>query len=199
MARDMREEMLEAAQAADQAAASKPLGEQLRILQCFQCKTMEELPDYPPEANPADDVTLHYLDEKHGGRTEMPHHRTLLRVEKRVWEDRKARRQIVEQAWETEKGFKPSYYDIKNTLQEDAVKCHVAHRRQVPCIDWRDSSKRLTAPTAAARQKLAAELPRSFGGDRDRLAKGAPTQFLCDYCPVAVAVEYAKRKARGEE
>lgn len=198
MARDMREEMLEAAAAADEAAASRPLGEQIRILQCFACKTMEELPDFPPDANPVDDVTLHYVDEKHGGRSEQPHHRTLLRVEKRVWEDRKARRQIVDQAWSEEKGFKPSYYDVKLTLQDDAVKCHIAHQRQVPCIDYRDSTKRLTAPTAAARQALAKEMPRSFGGDRDRIAKGAPIQYLCSFCPVQVAVEHAQRKARGE-
>lgn len=196
MARDEREEMLAAAQAADEAAASRPLGPQLRLLQCWECKTVEELPDY--EGAPENDVTLHYVDEKHGGRTHNPHHRTLHRVEQRVWDDRAAKKQIVAQMWEAEKGFKPSYYDIKNTLQEDAAKCHVRHQRQVPCIDWKDSSKRLTAPTAGARQQLARELPRSFGGDRDRIAKGAPTQFLCDYCPVAVAVEHAKRKARGE-
>jgi hypothetical protein len=198
VARDMREEMLEAAQQADEAAASRPLGPQLRILQCFTCRSMEELPDYPTEANPADDVTLHYVDRKHGGDSEMPHHRTLLRVEQRVWEDRAAKRQIVEQAWSAEKGFTPSYYDIKATLQEDAVNCHRAHMRQVPCIDWRDPSKRLTSPTARDRQQLARELPRSFGGDREAIAHGGPQQYLCDYCPVSAAVEHAKRKARGE-
>ena len=198
MARDLREEMLEAAAAADEATASRPLGEQLRILQCFTCKSMQELPDYPPESNPEDDVTLHYLDREHGGQTQTPHHRTLLRVEKRVWEDRKARRQIVEQAWEAEKGFKPSYYDIKNTLMDDAVKCHTAHKRQVPCIDWRDGSKRLRSPSQGDRERLARDLPRSFGGDRDAIAKGAPQKYLCDFCPVAVAVEHAKRVARGE-
>lgn len=195
MAKDMREEMLEAAAAADEAAASRPLGPQLRVLQCFECKTMEELPDF--EGNPADDVTLHYLDQKHGGSSQQPHHRTLLRVEQRVWEDRNAKKQIVEQAWTAEKGFKPSYYDIKDTLKEDAVNCHRAHQRQVPCIDWHDSTKKLTSPTSRDRAKLAAELPRSFGGDRDAIAKGAPVQYLCDFCPVAVAVEHAKQKARG--
>lgn len=179
-------------------ADEQATGPQLRILQCFSCRSMEELPDYPAEANPDDDVTLHYLDEKHGGRTQQPHHRTLLRIEKRVWDDRAARRQIVERAWESTSGFKPSYYDIKATLQEDAVNCHRAHQRQVPCIDWRDSSKRLTAPTQGDRERLARDLPRSFRGDRERIAKGAPTQFLCDYCPVSVAVEHAKRRARGE-
>ena len=195
---DMRGEILEAAAIADAEASNRPLGECVRVLQCFACKTMEELPDYPLTANPADDVTLHYLDERHGGATQNPHHRTLLRVEKRVWEDRAAKRQIIDQAWTTEKGFKPSYYDIKNTLQDDAVKCHVRHQRQVPCIDWKDSSKRLTSPTAKDRRKLAAEMPRGFGGDRDAIAQGAPVQYLCSFCPVAVAVEHAKRVARGE-
>lgn len=199
MARDAREEMLEAAQAADEAAASRPLGEQLRLLQCWDCKTVQELPDYPREAPSRDDVTLHYLDRAHGGQTETPHHRILHRVEKRVWGDKKAARQIMAQMWETEKGFKPEVYMVKDTLKEDAVKCHQAHRRQVPCIDWKVDSKRLTAPTQGARERLARELPRSFGGDRDAIAKGAPTQHLCDWCPVAVAVEYAKRRARGEE
>lgn len=198
MAEDAYEEILEAAQAADEAATIRSLGPQLRLLQCFECRTMEELPDYPREANPADDVTLHYLDEKHGGRTENPHHRIVLRVAKRVWEDRAIRRQIMEQAWETEKGFKPSYHDIKDTLKEDAVKCHIAHRRQVPCIDWRNDSKRLVAPTQRERKKIAHDLPRSFQGDRGAIEHGAPVQYLCEYCPVASAVEYAKRKARGE-
>lgn len=198
MAEDAFEEILEAAQAADEAQASRPLGPQIRLLQCFECRTMESFPDYPREADPAKDVTLHYLDEKHGGSTQQAHQRAVLRVEERVWEDRAIRRQVIDQAWESVKGFKPSYYDIKDTLKEDAVKCHIAHRRQVPCIDWRADSKRLVAPTTNDRRKLAKELPRSFGGDRDAIAKGAPVQYLCTFCPVAVAVEYAKRKARGE-
>lgn len=198
MADDLQHEILEAAQAADEAAASKPLGECLRLLQCFECKSVEELPDYPLAAKPADDVTLHYLDRKHGGGSEQPHHRTLHRIEKRVWGDRAAQRQIMDQMWTSEKGFKPSYYDIKDTLKDDAVKCHIAHQRQVPCIDWKDSSKRLTSPTSKDRKQLARDLPRSFGGDRDAIAHGGPVQYLCDFCPVASAVEYAKRVARGE-
>jgi hypothetical protein len=195
--KDMGEEMLAAAKAADEAAASRPLGEQIRLLQCWDCKTMEEFDDY--EGNPKDDVTLHYIDEKHGGHTQMPHNRTLHSVGKEQWANPAIKRQSVKQMWETETGFKPSYYDIKNTLQEDAVKCHIAHQRQVPCIDWKDSSKKLTAPTTKERKKFVKELPRSFGGDRDAIAKGAPVQYLCEWCPVAVAVDYAKRKARGEE
>ena len=170
--------------------------EHVRLLQCFTCKSVEVMPDY--EGNPDLDVVLHTLDERHGGHTQQPHHRALHRVEKRVWEDRAAKRHIVDQMWSGETGFKPSYYDVKDTLQEDAVKCFNEHRRQIPCIDWRDDSKRLKAPTTSMRQQLAKDMPRSFHGDRDRIAHGAPTVHLCSFCPVQVAVDHAKRKARGE-
>ena len=199
MADDLQNEILEAAEAADEAAAMRPLGECLRVLQCFVCKTMEELPDYPKEANPDKDLTLHYLVERHGGHTENPHNGALHRVEKTVWANSSAKRAAVEGMWAKEKGFKPEYYAIRDTLKEDAVKCHIAHQRQVPCIDWKDSSKRLTSPTSKDRKQLAHDLPRSFGGDRAAIAYGGPVQYLCDWCPVSVAVEYAKRKARGED
>lgn len=173
-------------------------GAQIRILQCFECKTMEVMPDYPPDGPPQLDVVLHRLDEKHGGASQQPHYRTVLRIPEAAWNDRSAQKQIVDQAWKNETGFKPSYYDVKDTLKEDAVKCHIEHRRQVPCIDYRDSSKRLRAPTQDERNKLAANLPRAFKGDRDAIKHGAPQTFLCDFCPVQVAVEFAQRKARGE-
>ena len=75
--KDLGDEILAAAVAADEAAASRSIGECIRILQCFECKTTEEFPDFPSTANPNDDATLHYIDEKHGGHSEMPHHRAV--------------------------------------------------------------------------------------------------------------------------
>lgn len=176
-------------------------GPQIRILQCFTCKTMEEMPDYPPDADPNNDVVLWAVDEKHGGRTQQPHHRTILRIPKAVYDDRAARRQIVKQAWESvDKGFVPSYYDIKNTLMDDAVKCHIQHNRQVPCIDYRDGSKRLRAPSQSDRDRLVKDMS---GAGRntvnlEAIKHGAPQKYLCDFCPVQVAVEFERRKARGE-
>lgn len=196
MPKDLRDEILAAAE-----QDSKPKGDtgpQVRVLVCYECKTQEQIPDYPPSANPDNDFTLHYVDEKHGGHTQQAHHRVLHRVSEAVWKDPRARKGILERTWDGKTGFTPQYYDIKDTLQEDAVKCHIAHQRQVPCIDWKDSSKRLKSPTAGDRQKLARDLPRSFKGDRDAIAKGAPVQYLCEFCPVAAAVEHAKQKARGE-
>lgn len=172
-----------------------PAGPQVRLLQCFLCRSVEELPDF--EGHPDDDVVLHYADERHGGSTEQPHHRALHRIAAAQWNDLAIKKSVTKQMWEGTTGFTPGYYDVKNTLQEDAAKCFTAHRRQVPCIDWQDSSKILRAPTAAARRALAKELPRGMDIDRERLAKGAPKQYLCSFCAVATHVEHAKRVARG--
>lgn len=175
-------------------------GEQVRLLMCFECKTMEEMPDFPPGARTEDDVVLWAVDEKHGGRSQQPHHRTILRMPKAAYDDRQARRQIIDKAWEGTAGFTPSYYDIKNTLMEDAVKCHIEHHRQVPCIDYRISEKRLRSPSQGDRDRLAKDLSgaarNSF--NLDAIKHGAPQKFLCDFCPVQVAVEFERRKARGE-
>lgn len=173
-------------------------GPQIRLLVCFECKTMEVMPDYPPDAHNSGDVVLWSLDEKHGGRTEMPHNRTVLRIPEVAWNDKAAQKQIIAGIWENKSGFSPSYYDVKDTLKEDAVKCHQQHLRQVPCIDYRDSTKKLRSPTQGERDSLAAKLPRAFKGDRDAIKHGAPTVYLCDFCPVQVAVEHAQRKSRGE-
>lgn len=191
----------EQAQAEVDAAGGVVGGEQTRVLICFECKTQEQIPDYPPTDNPNNDVTLHYVDEKHGGQTDRPHYRTVLRIPLVAWEDMPARRQILAQAWKEEKGLSPSYYDLKDTLKEDAVNCHKLHNRQVPCLDWHDHSKKLRPPTRKDRKQAAREL--ELAGQRnnldlDRLASGGPTIFLCDFCPVAVAVDYAKRKELGQ-
>lgn len=175
-------------------------GEHVRLLQCFDCKTMEEMPDYPPDANPQNDVVLHAVDEKHGGHTQQPHYRTILRIPKAAYDDRAARRQIIDQAWKDVKGFTPSYYDIKNTLQEDAAKCFIEHRRSVPCIDYRIDAKRLRAPSQGDRDRLAKDLSGAARNkfNLDAIKHGAPQKFLCDFCPVQVAVEHARRVERGE-
>ena len=128
-------------------------GPQLRLLQCFTCKTLEEMPDFL--GHPDDDAVLHTLDERHGGASEMPHHRALHRMPVSQWESMEIKRSTVKRLWEGTTGFTPSYYDVKNTLQDDASKCFTSHHRQVPCIDWHDSSKKLTAGTSRARRKLA--------------------------------------------
>jgi hypothetical protein len=160
----------------------------LRLLQCWDCKSVEELPDFT--GLPEDDVILQYADEKHGGQTQQPHTRTLMRVEKAHWEDRTIRMQIHRQMWADTKGFVPEYYHTKSTMQEDAAKCFAAHRRSVPCIDYQDSSKRLGNPAASARRQLSRETGQDFTG-------GGPKIYLCSFCPVQQAVDQAKLNANA--
>lgn len=160
-----------------------PVGPQIRLLVCPQCESVEMLPDYPPEADPLRDVSLIYADVKHGSNTQM-HHPGMqrFRIAAKDWENEDVKKQVLDGIWEKTTGFTPEYYEVKNTLMDDALKCHIRHNRQIPCIDWHDSSKLLNAPTGALRRKLAKELPRGMDVDRDRLAKGAPKDWLCTYC-----------------
>jgi hypothetical protein len=144
---------------------------------------MEELPDF--EGLPEHDVTLQYIDERHGGQTQMPHTRALHRVEKRFWDDRGVRRQIVEGMWKSTSGFVPEYYHTKDTLVEDAQKCFIAHRRSVPCIDYQDRSKRIGNPAAGDRKALSKDTRRDFTG-------GGPKVFLCNFCPIQTHVDRMK-------
>lgn len=157
----------------------------VRVLQCFTCKTMEELPDFlgPPE----NDVILQTLLVPHGGETEFPHHGALHRVERKHWEDRAVRKQIVERLWEGTSGFRPSYYDVKDTMQEEAIKCFRKHKSAVPCIDYQDPSKRLGNPARGLRKWLAREVR------RDVADLGEPPKvYLCNFCPVQQHVDRMK-------
>ena len=160
--------------------------EHVRLLQCFECKSVETFPDF--EGLPEDDHVLQYIDEKHGGQTQQPHHRALLRVEKAHWEDRGIRRKIHQQMWAETKGFVPEYYSERDTLVEDAQKCFKAHHRSVPCIDYQDRSKRLGNPAARLRRELSKELRHDVTG-------GGPKVFLCNYCPIQTYVDRMKLEA----
>jgi hypothetical protein len=199
------EEMLAAAAEAEAAQGSKPIGACIRLLQCYTCKTLEVLPDYPQAANPQDDASLHYVNEKHGGETQNPHNGALHRIEKRVWEDRAAKRQIVDEMWKGTTGFTPSYYDVKDQMRDDAVTCWNEHRKpnsEQPCLDYRDNSKIIRPPTRKDRKQMAREL--ELAGQRnnidlDRLANDMPKLYLCSFCPYQTVVDHKKRMMRGEE
>lgn len=163
----------------------------IRLLVCFICKTMEEIPDYHGDAE--HDVILNEVNVKHGSLTEQPHIGSLMHVPLRQWSDTSVKRAIVEGIWQNETGFKPSYYDVRNTFKEDANKCFIAHHRSVPCLDWHSDTKLFASPAAKERAVLANEL-------RDESVKNVAMKiWLCDYCAVATHVrtkqfEEAERK-----
>lgn len=149
---------------------------------------MEELVDFV--GLPEHDAVLQYADERHGGNTEQPHTRALMRVERDQWADRAVRKQIVAQMWAQEKGFVPEYYAVRDTMREDAAKCFAKHHRAVPCLDYQDASKRIGNPAAADRAALSKATKRDLRG-------GGPKVYICNFCVVQTFVDRAKLDANS--
>jgi hypothetical protein len=160
--------------------------ENVRLLQCLDCKTLEELPDY--EGDPRRDFLLEALLKPHKFPDGNEHRGHLHRVEKKHWDSPATRATIEAQIREKSghTGLDPSFYNAKSTFQEDAHSCWKAHLRNPGCNDYKTASKRLTPDTAAERK--AAGLPR-YKSPQDR--------YLCEFCPVHSLVQQAARKKAG--
>lgn len=158
----------------------------VRLLVCNTEKTIEELPDFdgPPER---DDV-LNYLVSRHRFESGDEHVGQLIRVETKHWESPGVRKQIVAQIKEgaNHTGLDASFYDAKNTLQEDAMTCWTRdHNRVKACPDYKTDKKRLQPNTAADRKEIGAKPFRS-------------DTFLCDFCPVKSMVQQAYFDKSGD-
>lgn len=172
----------------------------IRILQCFDCRTMQVMVDYPPDADPEYDVVLHDIDMDHGGQEEETariHNRTVHRVQEAMWDQPRVRRSIVARMWEGTTGFAPSYYDAQNTLAEDAMKCWTAHRRpglasSHLCGDYHNDSKRIGNPARKERKALAHILR------DDNLINQGPKVYLCQFCPYESDVQRMKADKFGD-
>jgi hypothetical protein len=168
--------------------------EQIRLLVCGFCKTIQELPDYN---GPADrDEVLAYALHKH----QAPGHGNsgaLMKVDKDKWEQDQIRDMIVKQIRDgMEKGntgFSPETYNVMNTFRDDAMTCWVRdHNRNPACGDYKSDSKRLSlGPEHAAERKAAGLDPRY---DADNPNK---TRYLCEWCPVHSLVQQAARTKMG--
>jgi hypothetical protein len=159
------------------------MAEHIRLLLCKTCGSMEELPDY--EGDPGQDFLLEALVQKHPNHVAHP----MLRVEKKHWDSPSTRDAIITQIRDKtgHTGFDTSFYEAKNTFQEDAFSCWKAHNRNPGCSDYKTGSKRLTPDTAAERK--AAGLPK-YNSARDR--------YLCEFCPVHSLVVSAAREKAGQ-
>lgn len=157
----------------------------IRLLACQQCKTIEELPtfDGPPEQ----DFLLSHLVEKHREASGLEHIGALFTVPETDWANEATKNSIAQQIAAKleggETGLGSAFYDLKNTYTEDAGNCFNAHNRNPACGDYRSDSKRITPGTAAERR--AAGLP-EYRSPKDR--------YVCDFCPVHSLVEQAARK-----
>lgn len=157
------------------------MSNQIRLLVCQQCKTIEELPDYEGPAE--HDYLLAYRVEPHQTNG-LEHIGLLFKVNEVDWEVPHKREEIQKQISAKlaggETGLGHEFYDLKNTFQEDALACYNQHLRNPACSDYKDESKRLTPGTAAERK--AAGLP-EYRSPRDR--------YLCEFCPVHSLVQAA--------
>lgn len=145
-----------------------------RLLHCHTCKTIEELDDF---SGPADyDTILQYALDKHRRPNGEPHIGRLYPIEGKIWALQNLREAIIAQlkgggslglasVWS-------DYYDVKDTLSEDAMTCFNKHLRPpADCHDWRSKSKELTPGTQKERKEVGLSAPRV-------------TTYLCDFCPV---------------
>ncbi len=145
----------------------------MRLLQCLNCRTLEELPDY--EGVPEGDIHLNYLLERHGP-IDARHRGNLFLIEDNKWRQNKA--EICKEIWSNcgYTGMEPEFYSAKNTFEEEALKCYNRHSRPKDgCVDWHEKSKRLGNPMIAT-------------DDKFRLKKKGfiiqSQTYLCDFCPV---------------
>jgi hypothetical protein len=163
----------------------------MRLLRCMDCKSIEELPDPPAgvnpnNINPGEDPLLDELISRHQT-NQQAHIGQLFTVPDQDWANADARSQILEQIIksDSETGLGAEYYDVRNTFQDDALKCFEQHNRPERCIDWLSDRKALgrATPEGKAWQKQNYK---------------APQTYLCHFCPVASNVMVAVRAERGD-
>ncbi|WP_020142278.1 hypothetical protein [Terracoccus sp. 273MFTsu3.1] len=147
------------------------MSDHVRLLLCHEDKTLEQVEDY--EGDPHNDWALKYVLEKHRYPSGDPHLGQMLRVEKKHWDLPSTREAIEKQIRDSagHTGLDQSFYDTKDTLGEDALKCFEKHGRNPGCSNYRDEDKRLSAGTDRERKSLGLQPLRS-------------NHFLCDHCPV---------------
>ena len=164
---------------------------QIRLLVCSDCKTMEELPDF--EGHPDDDTLLKISIEKHRWPTGTEHLGSMFKVPLKFWANPKVRESITKQIQAGMSAglddIEAGWYAAKSTFQEDALACFQKHLRPAGrCPDWKASSKKLVPKTAEERKEAGMDRPG---------ANGAPSTYLCDFCPVSTFMHTKAREARG--
>lgn len=180
-------------QSADQGTYTqiKDEGPKIRLLYCYNCKTIEEIPDF--EGNPDDDVVLQVLVDRHES-AGIPHTGFMAKIGVKLYSRPEVKKQIIENLRNRVGGgladIDPDYYTTKATFFEDAMKCFNLHNRPSEgCPDWQAKNKRLIPKgTDDIRKDLGLE----------SAAKSASTKvFLCDFCPAKQYVVDQQRKAAG--
>lgn len=161
---------------------------------CFQCKEVNEIPDYVP-ADADKDTRIGYLVENHLRRHPSLEDRvvtdwaSLGSVPTKDWENNEYRKQIMNKILDQHglTGFQQDFYDTVDTFRADALACWKRHGRPAyksntapKCNDYLSGSKELKPNTSVERK--AAGLPRY---DDVKVKQ----TFLCQYCPYHQSVK----------
>jgi uncharacterized protein YlaI len=157
------------------------MSDNLRLLICRDCRTIEELPDF--DGPPEHDVLLDHLTEAHVYPNGEKHFGNLAVVPADQWRDPSMQQAIVKQISSRTTGLESEFYATKNTYEEDALKCFKAHHRpKGSCGEFKDERKRLGNP----HKELAANW------------RNHPFKvYLCDFCPVKTWVDTQERAQAG--
>ena len=166
----------------------KPDEPMFRLLHCLVCDTLEELPPY--EGDPELDHLLSIACEAHLFPSGEPHKGKLFVLPLRAWAKTESKKEIIRQIkGGGTKGLAEvddTFYESRSTFLEDAMKCYQAHNKpKEGCSDWQDSSKLLIPNTIKERK--------AEGMARYQDEAG-PKTYLCNFCPVSVAVNQRKQK-----
>ena len=159
--------------------------DQMRLLFCNFCKSLEEIPDYdgPEDVDPM----LEELVMRHNVRDPMAHGGVELRsspmrvavTTKREWATDRAKviKRVNEENLKV--GFDAWVSEAVNTYAEDAMHCYRRHHRpEQGCVDWWSDSKRIGRPTPEGRAVV-----------RESYKLGQSDPHLCQWCPVATFVQ----------
>lgn len=169
-------------------------GPVIRLLFCFECNTVDELP--PHDGPPQTDILLELTVEKHEYPSGERHMGKLFLLPVKTWSNVEHRKAIIEQlrgkgaqgldALDPDKNF----YETKMQFAEDAMQCYNYHLRPSDpgCTDYETEPKRLLPKTD--RERIELGLP-------DPANSGAPRVYLCHFCPFHVVATTKKRAMRG--
>lgn len=165
--------------------------EEIRLLACSQCKTVEELPDFQ---GPAEyDTLLNTLVSRHGP-PENRHIGALMRINKAQWRDPNVQSEVVKRISDQlsggETGLGHEFYDTKNTFIADAFHCWKQHNKVDLCPDYKSDAKLLIPDTKEERLEA--------GASKFIPGQSGPKRHLCEFCPVHTNVTTIERKRAGQ-
>ena len=159
-----------------------------RLLFCLVCQTLEELP--PFYGDPELDHLLAIACESHLFPSGEPHKGKLFVLPLRTWAHTESKKEIIRQIkGGGSKGLAEiddTFYDSRSNFMDDAMTCYERHNKPKDgCDDWQHSSKLLIPNTVKERR---AE------GMAKYQDEAGPKTYLCNFCPVSIAVNQRKQK-----